>query len=594
MPYILGAFGAQCTQNYQKKLTNIATQHAADHTFESMALKNGIVLAGYKPEEKYRYNHIMPLHTGQGMLVGKIFDNNQHKPAQFTDEQIHALMSDSTYLSSHYWGRYVGALVNKTTQTLTLVRDPQGLSTIFYSLTPDGIVFSNELALLYEALEIKPSINISYFTNYLIPNNQALSSTPFENIQELLPGTALNYTINGSYNHTLLWNPAPFHGNFIANENEFEEQLLATLRSCTQAWVGDAPGVCVKLSGGTDSSGIMLLLHDILPADKKLIAVNYIDSKVHSSNEIEFAQEMADICNAPLHFTDWQTVSLLDKLPINFLPNRPSMLLLFNNMHNQINEHALHNNCPELMDGQGGDHVFCSQLPPYALADYWLQRGLRGWTQPLQELSGACRMPWSSIIGNNIQAVSNFYRKKLPIEHHKLAHLDKNVLQELKQDSFYLDNELKKIYPGKAQQIKSLCHAIDYAERDQTHQAICRTHPLLSQPVIELALQIPTYQSFKDGYDRIFFRRAVSRIKKTKALWRRAKGHTNGSMTNQCAQHAPAIRDIILNGKLTASGIVDTAWFNKEIATMQHRKVDSLWAILHVLTSELWLNQWNL
>ena len=113
----------------------------------------------------------------------------------------------------------------------------------------------------------------------------------------------------------MLWDTSCFHGSFITDENSFEEELLATLKSCVKAWVGDSSGVCVELSGGTDSSGLMLLLHDILPTDKKLMAVNYIDTKTQSSNEIEYAQEIADACNAPLHFLDWQNTSLLDKLP---------------------------------------------------------------------------------------------------------------------------------------------------------------------------------------------------------------------------------------------------------------------------------------
>lgn len=593
MPYILGAFGVRCNKTCRQKLTHIASQHIDAQTLELAKFEHGIILAGYKPQQEYHYNHIIPLASKQGILVGKIFDRNHH-PAQFNNEHIHACMTDPGYLSSHYWGRYVGALFNQAIQTLTLVRDPQGLSTLFYHVTADGILFSNELVLLYEALEIKPSIDVSYFAQHLIHTNQALSSTPFENIRELLPSMTLSYNINGSCTQKLLWNPESLHGPMVCNENEFEEELLTTLRGCTKAWIGDVPGVCVELSGGTDSSGVMLLLHDVLPADKKLIAVNYIDSKTPGSNEIAYAQETADACSAPLHFLDWQTTSILDKLPHNFFPNRPNTFLLSENLRKQLHAVAIDNGCPELMNGQGGDHVFCSPPPKHALADYVLQCGLRGCTHPLQELSGAYRAPWPSIINNNIKAVGNFYRKRHSIEPYETAHLNKHFLQELTQEPFYLNETLKKIYPGKAMQIASICHAVAYAERDQTAPTMCRTHPLISQPIIELALQIPTYQSFKDGYDRIFFRRAVSRIKKITPLWRRIKGHTTGSMSKQFAHHASEIRDIILNGKLAAKGIINTHWVATEITKMHHSHTENLWPILHLLTSELWFNQWHL
>jgi asparagine synthase (glutamine-hydrolysing) len=559
-----------------------------------MALEHGVLCAGQKTDETYEYNHITLLPLDQGIMVGKLFDRNQHKTASFTPDLARTCTNDPRTLNTLFWGRYVGALWNKKTHTITLVRDPQGLSTLFYNSTPDGILFATELALLYEALEHKPSIDIQYFAQHLIHTNQALSATPFENIQELLPGMSLSINARGECRHQLLWDPAVFAGTFITNEHELEEELLKTLRSCTQAWVDDAPGVCVELSGGTDSTGIMLLLHDLLPSHKKLIAINYIDSKTPSSNEVEYAQETADACHAPLYFLDWQTTSLLDPLPSNFLPNRPSTLLLFNNLRKQVHEIAAQNNCPEIMNGQGGDHIFCAPPPKHALADYWLQRGIRGCTAPIQELSGIYRMPWSSLVGNNIKAITGYYKKSRFIERDKTPYLNTAVAQQLKQEEFYLNDILNTMLPGKAGQIESLCHAVAYSERDQSTPNTCLTHPLLSQPIIELGLHIPTYQSFNNGYDRIFFRRAVSRLQKPKSLWRRIKGQTTGSMVKECSRHANEIRDIALNGKLAQSGLIDTRWFDEQMTKMQHSHVENLWPILHLLTGQLWLNQWRL
>jgi asparagine synthetase B (glutamine-hydrolysing) len=151
-------------------------------------------------------------------------------------------------------------------------------------------------------------------------------------------GMGLTINTRGERSQELLWDVASFHGDFIKDENSFEEELLATLKSCTKAWAHDASGVCVELSGGADSSGLMLLLNDVLPKNKKLIAVNYMDSKTPSSNEIKHAQEVANACDTPLHFIDWQNTSILDKLPQDFLPNKPSLLLLYSKMREELRE----------------------------------------------------------------------------------------------------------------------------------------------------------------------------------------------------------------------------------------------------------------
>ena len=80
-----------------------------------------------------------------------------------------------------FWGRYVGVLFDKATKTVKLIRDPQGLLTLFYTVKPASdqtnniIIFSTELALLYEALETKPAIDLNYFGQHLAHINHALA-----------------------------------------------------------------------------------------------------------------------------------------------------------------------------------------------------------------------------------------------------------------------------------------------------------------------------------------------------------------------------------------------------------------------------------
>ena len=65
-------------------------------------------------------------------------------------------------------------------------------------------------------------------------------------------------------------------------------------------------------------------------------------------------------------------------------------------------------------------------------------------------------------------------------------------------------------------------------------------------------------------------------------------------MVKQCAHHAHDIREILLNGKLAASGMINKLWVDEHITKMQHGQVENLWPMLHILTSELWFNQWRL
>jgi asparagine synthase (glutamine-hydrolysing) len=496
-------------------------------------------------------------------------------------------------LFTNYWGRYSGVLYDPNKQSLTLIRDALGLSTIFYFANNHGIVFSTELSLLYDILKSKPALDWNYFAEYIINENHSLPTTPFAEIKELLP--AMGFTINyaGNVSHELLWDINHLRGTFIQDKQAFEEELLFNLKACTKAWFEKSTGICVELSGGVDSSALVILLKDVLP-NAKLIAVNYIDSKTQSSNEIAYAQEIADACNMELFFIDWQNTSLLDPLPNLWRPNRPSSFLLNYTKAQQLMQIASSNGCNEIANGQGGDHLFLATPPESSLADVWLSQGLRNSFGIMRDLCEMQRMPWWQLINKNIISLANHCFKINSKTNSMCPYLDSAFLEQLITHNYYLKNRLHSFYPGKSYQFVRLSHAVSYAERNQGHQFQTYCHPLLSQPVVETAFRIPTYQSFEKGYDRIFLRRTISRIKHTKALWRTMKGHTAGTSTKMFAHNAHTIRDIILQGSLIKSGIINKHWLNDEIIRIKHGQSNNLWPLLHITVSQLWLNQWNL
>ena len=594
MPFLLGMFG-QCVQSSQRnRLVAIVSQYAQSETIQNAFFDKGVVYAGYKHDETCPSDTIMPLADDQGIFVGKMFDSRTFEPAEFSVLDSQTVVNHSKIIMKEWWGRYVGVFYNKTKQRCTLVRDPQGLSTLFYIAVPGGIIFSTDVALLYDFLEEKPALNSTYFAQYIIGNSYSTSLTPFKGIVELLPGMGLHIQPDGTSVYEQLWDISECGGSFITDTDTFEKQLLTTMRSCIKAWVGNSPGICLELSGGADSSGLMILLRDVLPEHKNIIGVNYIDSKTPSSNEIEHAQEVADMCGAPLHFIDWQKSALLDPLPAAWRPDKPTTFLLFNSTSQQLHEFAQQHGCSEVMNGQGGDHVFLAPQPIDSLADYWLDRGIRGIARPLQSLSSANRMPWWMLARDTASSVAKHYTGRESIVKTETAYFDQAFRYDAAVDEFYLKESVKKFYPAKKNHIKSLFHGSFYADRNQRMVERTITHPLLSQPIVEMGLHIPAYQSFDTSFDRIFFRNTVSRIKKPQALWRTIKGETTSSMAKSFAVHAGEVQDMIMQGYFARNGILNKQWFVQEMAKVRHGQIENLWPIIRFLTSQRWLNQWKM
>lgn len=592
MRFIFGYFGSDTALT--QKIEKIAGETSAENSLHSQKDSHFILCSGIYKRKTQEIDAAIPLNT-HGMLVGKLFTRDTYQKIDLFDEnKTEEIIADPAVLNKKYWGRYSGVVFNKTKQKITLMRDPLGLNTIFYMQLKDGIMFASDIALIYDCLDVKPTINWSYFADYVIGSQFAPINTPFDQIQELAGGMGLHCTLDGKIERELLWDIHSIPNKPITNVTEFENKLLDTLKSCTKAWVTDSKNVCVELSGGTDSSAVMILLSEVLRKDQKLIAVNYIDSKEPSSNEIEYAKEVADLCNASIYFPDWHGASPLDPAETGWRPNRPSTFSLFKKMNEKMQDVLAAENCTTVLNGQGGDHVFLAPPPEHSLADYWTQKGIRGSLPILQELSGIYRMPYSSLLWKNIKASARYYAGKELIQEGYSESHSKAVVQKQTKQTHYLNSFTKKFLQAKKEHIQALAHATLFAERQQKTPDLLYCHPLLSLPIVELGLQIPTYQSFKDGYDRIFFRNAVSKIKKPKAMWRRIKGQTTSTMISSLASNVDEIEKLLMHGSLIKSGLIDTQWLSDTLTQIRHGKIDNAWPIINFITAQQWLNQWEL
>ena len=594
MPFIIGYFGKN-SSHYSQKIKTLAYDQGIEEALVVQQNAHLIVYAGKYTREAHQTDGVISLDNAHGLLVGKLFTKETYERINsFKQEYGKEILANPSLLSKKYWGRYAGILYNNDEQKITLVRDPLGLNTLFYMQLSDGIIFASDIALIYDCLELKPSVNWNYFADYVIGAQFAPAHTPFNGVSELHGGSGLHYALDGKLSQQLFWDISSIESKPIVNESDFEEKLLHALKECTKAWVKDSKAVCVELSGGTDSSAVMILLHEVLREDQKLIAVNYIDSKEPSSNEIEYAKEVAAVCNAQLYFPDWQGSSPLDPAESDWRPNRPTTFSLFNSVNAKLDDIAVSHGCTDVLNGQGGDHIFLAPPPEHALADYWVQKGLRGSFAVLQELSGIYRMPYSSLLWKNVKASIAYYAGKKVIQNGYRDSHAQSVVQKQTVQHHYLSNAIKKFPQGKKEHIQSLAHAVLFAERQQKTSRWIYSHPLLSQPIVELGLQIPTYQSFDQGYDRIFFRKAVSKIKKPQALWRRIKGQTTSTMISALASNADGLERLLIEGSLMKKGLIDKEWLNEKLTQIRHGKIENAWPIVNLVSAQQWLNQWGL
>ena len=117
-------------------------------------------------------------------------------------------------------------------------------------------------------------------------------------------------------------------------------------------------------------------------------------------------------------------------------------------------------------------------------------------------------------------------------------------------------------------------------------------NPLVSQPVVEACLKIPSWQWREGGRDRALVRRAFADVLPPMVLNRRVKGTPGRFAAQLLDQFRSSIRDRLLGGRLAASGIVDAGALDLILAG--ERPVPDLERvrILELVNVEAWIAYW--
>src|SRR3546814_20474479 len=74
-------------------------------------------------------------------------------------------------------------------------------------------------------------------------------------------------------------------------------------------------------------------------------------------------------------------------------------------------------------------------------------------------------------------------------------------------------------------------------------------HPLMSQPVIEACLSVPSWEACRGGSDRSFTRRAFTGDLPPTVIERRIKGGPDHFALQILRSHLPAIRTRLMDGR---------------------------------------------
>lgn len=531
-------------------------------------------------------------------LMGRIFDKEQQRSFEKKDFRNLSHL-DKEKVLERIWGKYVYINANEKASQFEIVIDSTGQLPFFYYPFENGnILFSSHIEIIFKALSQKPEYNWSYLCSYLVYGNRSAVETPFKNIYELPPACCLKITKNERKTEPF-WNPLGSYKTSVPQVRDAVGVLQATLKP----WIEPYKNICVSLSGGLDSSSLVYCLKDILKEDQTLSALNYFHSSVKSSNELIHARKVCIEAGIELIEIDVSHSLPFDpyhqKQTLN--PNKPFPGLVSLKWEQNIFDNIPSDGACAFLSGQGSDHIFMRPPSKKSVADYVLEKGIKGSKEQLKNITQFYRDSLFSILKANAMSLgSHFFSRRLKKRNSKNTQdetpdwIKQGARQKTSLDFMHPIYERLPLsmLPGKYEQIDALYEGLAsiHIEMNQVNPTY---YPFLYEPVVEFALSFPTYDLFRKGYDRYPLRKAVSDHFKTETVWRRDKSQTTGVFQLGVKKNLEHILALCLEGQFVKQGLIDREGLHKTIMLMSHGDLDHMWPVMHLASLEIFLNCWE-
>ena len=539
-----------------------------------------------------------PMHNRAGIVLGALFEKPSDERAGVPKRavlgeaaSVRLIRSQGRDLADAYWGRYVAFLCDHTSGTRYVLCDPTGQMPCL-SAKWRGIHCFFSAAADYRELTLgRLSINRAAIAYYLLDSQRPARATGLNEIGRVMAGECLEICADRVERH-LYWHPQKFAQNDLIEDVEQATAALRTAtRSCVHAWASCFDSIMHRLSGGIDSSIVLSCLRDA-PTPLQLTCVNYYGTGA-DEDERYFARLAARSAgvelierarNAELRLTE---LALLQQTDI---PNATIGTLELWRSEAAL---AKQRQARAYFTGNGGDQIFFSHPYTAAASDCLRAHGFGSrFLSVALDAAYASRVSIWSVIRETL-----IKRTWDPFDHQwkHLKLLKPEVHREVDTSQmlhpWFLepsDMPLGKLWH--AYVIATPSPLYDPAQQPGDPEPL---DPLISQPLIEVCLRIPTYILIHEGLDRAIARRAFSNEVPEEILKRIAKGGMDVHVDEVVARNADYIRELLLDGSLVAMGLLNR---EKTELALNPEAPDSGALSSELLTyvvTEMWINHWQ-
>ncbi len=551
--------------------------------------------------------HAYTLKHDGGVVLGKLFESGPDDTATPSDpafderESKRLIESRGLHLVEHYWGHYVAFLLAPAGRVRYLLRDPSGglQCHLTHAAGVDVILSDIEDCAL---LELPPfSVDWDHVTAFFLHTRLITRSTGFREVTQLYAGECLAIDDDDGdaparrMRRSFYWDPvAVCEANTIEDPDAARATLREAVRHCVNAWASSYDGIVHELSGGLDSSIVAACLAEA-NVDTDVVCLHYF-SDLSEADERSYAELAArstgfELVEAEARVSEAPLESLLDRSR----RATPSMLGLIPAPELVKRRLVSERRAGAVFSGQGGDHLFQHAATDLIAAEYARRHGLR--PELVRVVKDTSRMTAKSV-WSTWAAVARYGLLARPFDPYEFhfrmpAILSAQARAGLHPDA-YAHPWVRRAGSLPASKIRQIFNVVDcqpfYRMPDPGAELV---HPLISQPLIELCLQIPTYVLAHRGKSRGLVREAFEGQVPAEIIHRRTKGSTTSYFTRMLVENAAFVRERLLDGAMVNAGILDRRELERLLSERSLIRGEELGAVLNGIRAETWLRNWE-
>lgn len=525
-----------------------------------------------------------------GFVVGTLFP--RHGPARSiangaTADELEIASCEE--LLANFWGGYV-ALLNEDSGPI-LVRDPSGALACYLARHTDCILAASDIDVLLAAGIASPAIDWPSLAVHLYSAGLPRQRTVLAGVDELLAGFSVE---PGTGVHRCRWSPwehaaLGYQHGAAPEEDELAERLRRTVAHSVASWASTCSRIVLSVSGGLDSSIVAACLAGSNVPEAHCLTMYGDDA---AGDERDFARVLCRALKLPLTECRYRVEDVDIDAPLGAHLPRPfgrSQAHAYEQAHLNV---AGRIGADAFMTGNGGDNVFAYSQSAAAAADRYLREGIGFGT--LRTLGDISRQTGCSLFAAARAAAAAVRGPRRYQWRPSAALLDPGVVAELTGqtlDHAWLGAPLNGL-PGKAGHIAGMLRVQPNLEPGRSRYAPV-LNPLVSQPVMEACLAIPSWRWRNGGRDRAVARAAFRADLPELIIRRRGKGGPDDFTARIVTFHRAAIRERLLGGLLAERRLIDRVAIDRLLTNEAPNMGDERSHLLALVATEAWLRYWT-